>query len=136
MSDGTLSEETGKRAISFGKFAKGLNIGEPIVIFNIADYGDVAIYILANKDSMVIVYCTPMCYLVTHGKKNHMTAGGADYLMVDKMQVFLRALKKKGYGFVSREELTDLQKIYRQTRRIEDGPTDKDLKEIEDDDED
>lgn len=131
MSDVPLSEETGKRTISFGKFAKTLDIGDPIVILNRSDYGDVAIYVLASKDSMAIVYCTPMCYLVTHGKKNHMTAGGADYLMVDKMQVFLRALKAKGFKFLSRDELMSLQKSYRQSRRIEKEPNDKDLKDID-----
>lgn len=132
MADIPLSKETGKRAVAFGKFAQKLDMGPVVAIFNAETLHDTMIYVLANKDSMVIVYCTPLCYLVTHGKKNHLTASGADYLIIDKVNVFLRRLKKDGYLFLGGEELAQLQKALLSRRKLEKEPDDKDLKEIDD----
>jgi len=132
MADMPLSKETGKRAVAFGKFAQKLDMGPVVAIFNAEALHDTIIYVLANKDSIVIVYCTPMCYLVTHGKKNHLTANGADYLIIDKVNVFLRRLKKEGYLFLGGEELVQLQKSLISRPRIEKEPEDKDLEEIGD----
>lgn len=124
-----LSKETIRRAISLARCAAKLGFKEPICIVS-ENHQDSVTYIFSTKDSMVIVCCSPSCYLVSHGKKDHLTIEGAEYLIIKNVRTFLMTLRKQGYKSLTRVQL---RKIEKEMKAKEREPNDDELSDIEDD---
>lgn len=124
-----LSKETTEKSIVLVKCAIKVGLGEPLGVMDFKSHGDCMIYMFANDDSMAIVYVSPSCYLVTHGEADHLTEGGADYLIVSNIRTFLQKLKKEKYQALTKEELEELKEALDE---LSDEPDDDDLEEIED----
>jgi hypothetical protein len=128
-----LSKKTTERALILAKCAVKLGMKEPFAALNSNSSNDMLVYIFASETSMVIVYTTPTCYLVSHGLKDHMTAKEVDYLIVSNIKTFLQRLKKEGYKSLTKEELDELAELVKGISG-EREPNDEELKEIDEED--
>lgn len=129
-----LSKDTIRRAIILARCAIKLGYTEPQGIVN-EDHGDSMTYIFASKDSMAMICCSPSCYLVSHGAKNHLTVGGAEYLIVTNIKTLLTTMKKQKYKSLTKPQLEKLEAEINAARRKDREPDDDELLDIEDDEE-
>lgn len=126
-----ISEETLKRAISLRRAAVKAGLSEPTAIVS-DNHGDSITYIFANKTSMVIVCCSPSCYLVSHGSKKSMTMSGAEYLIIKSVPQFMRKLKSLGFKTLTKPQLRKLENDIKKLK-AEREPDDEELEDIEED---
>lgn len=126
-----ISRETVEKAISLARTAIKLGFAEPQGITS-DTHGDSMTYIFTTKDTLVMVCCSPSCYLVSYGRKGGYTMAEAEYLLVKNIRTFLQTLKKKGYKSPSRNQLLKLEEEIKKSKRPEREPNDDELKDIED----
>lgn len=129
MDEIPLSKNTVKRAHAIGLLVKKHDMGEANGIMEYEQFGDMMLYMFANKSDVVIVYCSPYCYMVAHGPKNSMSIKGSNYLLVSNIGHFVQTLKKQGYVGLTERQLKSLQKRF--GKRPEREPKNEELKQIE-----
>lgn len=124
-----LSENTIKRAHALGVCAQKSGLGKTYGIMERDQFGDMMVYMFANKTNIVIVYCSPYCYMVAHGPKNAMSISGSEYLIVSNISNFVKTLKKQGFVGLNERQLKALQKKF--GKKFEREPKEEELEEIE-----
>lgn len=127
-----ISRQTLKRAYVLATCAKKLELLPGIALFDRQKNGDAMWFLFTTKEDVIIVLCCPSCYLVTYGRKDA-NYDNAEYLIVANIRTFLQKIKSLGYKGVGDEEIEELYDIATQSDK---EPSDNDIEEIDDSEED